>query len=71
MVSVDCHLDRICNHLGEGFGACLYYVASSATWSFSKALLAKSPVKEEFVVSGVSDIQGCVCGLHLGGVDAA
>lgn len=27
-------------------------------------------VEQECIVSGVSDIQGCVCGLHLGGVDS-
>lgn len=43
---------------------------SSGT-AFFKAYWQKSPVKEESVVSGVSDIQGCVCGLLLGGVDAA
>lgn len=38
-----------------------------------QGLIGKNPlpVKEESVVSGLSDIQGCVCGLHLGGVDAA
>lgn len=38
---------------------------------FSRPYWQKSPVKEESVVSGLSDIQGCVCGLHLGRVDAA